>query len=172
MSDADGFCKSLHTVRNHVEEFLDYYGRLAANHLAPEIIGTTEDVLRIRKCQTLRQWVDARPAPEEVQAMGIKVVELLEHVHELGFCHRDAHIRNFVVHAGSPLIVDPKHATNSERNKPCYDVYGPDRSEVAIAPAHTNQTNRNRLGVWWENADPLSEALASTFGTVAELHQV
>jgi hypothetical protein len=54
--------------------------------------------------------------------------------------------------------------------RPCYDRVEPKRSGVEIAREHLWQKdNLNQYGVWWNNADPISEALVSTFGSVAEL---
>jgi tRNA A-37 threonylcarbamoyl transferase component Bud32 len=53
--------------------------------------------------------------------MGRELLKLLERVHELGFCHRDIHIRNLVVRDGAPLLADPKYAIE-HRGRPCYDL--------------------------------------------------
>ncbi|MGA2471533.1 MAG: lipopolysaccharide kinase InaA family protein [Solirubrobacteraceae bacterium] len=173
MAESDVHCKALSGVPNR-GAYISYYERLEASGCGPRIATVTDEQICIEKCETLRHWVDERAVdgrlPNELRrAMGRELRELLERVHDLGFCHRDIHVRNFVVRNGAPLLVDPKYAIE-HRGRRCYDLAGPGASGVAIPLQHLAQAgNRNDHGVWWENADPLSEALTSTFGPLAEL---
>lgn len=154
--------------------YIRYYQRLEAAGCGPTIVTVTGEQIWIEKCETLRHWVDERAVdgrlPDDLRRdMGRELRELLERVHNLGFCHRDIHIRNVVLRDGAPLLVDPKYAIE-HHGRPCYDLAGPESSGGAVPPQHLAQAaNRNHRGVWWENADPLSEALASTFGLLADL---
>jgi hypothetical protein len=172
MNDPDVHCKRLDLVPNRAS-YVEHYRLLEAAGLGPRILEVTTDQIRLEKLERLRDWVTARSIhgrlPDAARrTLGLALVELLQSVHELGFCHRDTHIRNFVVRNGAPLVVDPKYAIES-RGRSCYDLEGPGEGRVGIAREHQRQANRNHRGVWWENADPIGEALASTFGTVAEL---
>jgi hypothetical protein len=172
---SDVHCKALNLVPNR-GAYVSYYQRLEAGGCGPRVVTVTDEQICLQKYETLRYWVDERAVdgllPTDLRrAMGCELRALLERVHELGFCHRDTHIRNFVVRDGAPLLVDPKYAVE-HRGRPCYDLAGPERSGLEIAPEHLTQVgNRNHGGVWWENADPLCEALISIFGPLAELRQ-
>jgi aminoglycoside/choline kinase family phosphotransferase len=172
MNDPNVHCKCLNVVPDR-DAYVEYYRRLEAARLGPTIVAVTTDRIRLERLETLREWITARSIDGHLPAaprrlMSLAIVELLETVHELGFCHRDTHVRNFVVRDDAPLLVDPKYAIAS-RGRSCYDLEGPGDGRIEIAHEHRCQANRNRCGVWWENADPISEALASTFGSVAEL---
>jgi hypothetical protein len=174
MNDPVAHCKRLDLVPDRVA-YVGYYQRLQASGLGPRIVAVTGGKVCLQKLERLPDWVDARSVdgrlPDEPRrAMGLALIELLEKVHELGLCHRDTHIRNFVVRAGAPLLVDPKYAIES-RGRSCYDLKGPEESGVEIAREHLRQANVNQHGVWWEDADPISESLTSTFGTLAELRR-
>lgn len=174
MNDPDVHCKRLDLVPDR-EAYVGYYRRLESSGLGPRIVSIDDGAIYLEKLHPLRAWVDAhsvdgRLSDEVRQAMGSALILLLEKVHKLGFCHRDAHIRNFVVRGDAPLLVDPKYATQSPVSS-CYDLLGPEESGIEIPPEHCCQPNPNQQGVWWENADPISETLTSTFGTLAELRR-
>jgi hypothetical protein len=112
MENPDLHCKCLGLVPDP-RAYVAYYQRLDASGLGPRIVKITGDRICVQKHETLRHWVDERLVdgrlPDEPRrAMGRKLIDLLEKVHELGFCHRDTHVRNFVVREGAPLNVDPK----------------------------------------------------------------
>jgi hypothetical protein len=173
VTDSDVHCKALSQVPNR-DAYVSCYQRLEDGGCGQTIVTVTDERICLQKYETLRHWVDQRAIdgrlPRAVRlAMGHALRELLERVHGLGFCHGDIHIGNFVVRDGAPLLVDPKYAIE-HCGRPCYDLAGPEGSGVEIASEHVSQTdNRNHDGVWWENADPLSEALISTFGPVADV---
>ena len=119
MKAPDVHCKDLGVVPDPAA-YVDYYQRLDAIGLGPRILLITDEQIRLEKLESLRDWVDARSVngrllDEPRRAMGRALVELLENVHELGFCHRDTHIRNFVVRKGAPLIVDPEVCNREPR---------------------------------------------------------
>jgi hypothetical protein len=92
------------------------------------------------------------------------LLDLLGLVHFVGVCHRDTHVRNFVLDDGRPLIIDPKYAVKSNPQQPCYDLHGPTVSRVPVPDAHLNQGNQNRLGVWWDAPCPHEDVLGRRFG--------
>lgn len=173
VTGTDLHCKALNLVPSPAR-YVSYCQRLEAAGCGPTIVTVTGSQICLQKYETLRHWVDERTVegllPNDLRrGMGHELLGLLERIHELGFCHRDIHIRNFVVRDDAPLLVDPKYAIE-HRGRPCYDLAGPNTCGVEIPEWHLSQTrNRNHEGVWWENADPLSEALTSTFGSPADL---
>jgi hypothetical protein len=150
MNDPDVHCKSLDLVPDRIA-YVEYYRQLEAAGLGPRVAAVTTDRICLEKLEGLRDWVtshsiDGRLPDAARRTMGLALVELLESVHELGFCHRDTHIRNFVVRDGAPLLVDPKYAVES-RGGSCYDLEGPGDGRVQIACEHRCQANRNHCGV-------------------------
>jgi Phosphotransferase enzyme family len=75
------------------DQFRDYYSRLSALGLAPEIVDIRDDKLIAPSLVTLAEWEAAHLSSDERNAMGRRLVALLEQVHAAGFCHRDTDIR-------------------------------------------------------------------------------
>jgi hypothetical protein len=132
---------------------------------APEILDSTGGTLITRKHLTLVEWLWRGPTETEMKEMRRRLLAFLKKVHrQAGICHRDTHIRNFVLKADRPLLIDPTLAIESDRARACYDLVGPEPSGVAIPPEHACQGNNNCLGVWWDAPEPFEQTLGSFFG--------
>lgn len=146
-------------------KFLRHYQLLSDLGFAPEILDSTGDGLVTRKYPTLEAWLWSHPSETEMKTMRRRLLTFLKKVHrEVGICHRDTHIRNFVLEEDRPLLIDPTLAIESDRDRPCYDLVGPAPSGVAIPAVHAAQPNNNCLGVWWDAPEPFEQTLGSVFG--------
>src|SRR5581483_5458517 len=97
-----------------------------------------------QKYPTLVDWLSSNPTETELKTMRRRLLAFLKKVHrEAGICHRDTHIRNFVLKEERPLLIDPTLAIESDRDRPCYDLVGPGPSGVAIPLEHACQGNNN-----------------------------
>ena len=159
----DAWSKDLTPVPNR-DHFLVVYSRLAEAGLAPAVLDATDTTLFIRRHVPLLDWLNSCPPPGSMREMGSRLLDLLERVHSVGVCHRDTHVRNFVLDDDMPLIIDPKYAVGSNPQQPCYDVHGPDASGVPVPDEHLNQDNDNRLGIWWDAPYPHEDVLGRRFG--------
>jgi hypothetical protein len=143
-----------------------FYTRLSALGLSPELVAATDEELVSRWYQPLWDWLAENPA--ELNPMGRLVVARVKELHGHGICHRDLHDGNIVVREGVPLFIDLEFATNSDPHRPCYDLYGPEPSGVAVPQRHAEQVGSpNENGVWWDNA--AHRKLASIFGPAIDL---
>jgi tRNA A-37 threonylcarbamoyl transferase component Bud32 len=143
-----------------------FYRRLSAEGLSPQIVTATDGELVTHWHPPLRDWIAERPG--ERRELGLAVLARVKELHGHGICHRDVHDGNIVVHDGVPLFIDLEFAIESDPERPCYDLYGPRISGVAVPQRHAEQLgSANANGVWWENA--AHTTLASIFGTVGEL---
>jgi hypothetical protein len=81
--------------------------------------------------------------------MARRIRDLLLRVHnEAHLCHRDVHVGNIVLTDDErPLLIGPKWSTPIV-NDHCYDLEGPDASNVAVPEIHREQ---GHTGVWWES---------------------
>lgn len=159
----DAWPKDLTSVPDR-EQFVVVYSRLAEAGLAPAVLDATATTLFIRRYVPLLNWLNTEPPAGAMREMGSRLLDLLGRVHSAGVCHRDTHVRNFVLDDGMPLIIDPKYAVESNPQQPCYDVHGPDASGVPVPDEHLNQGNDNRVGVWWNAPYPHEDVLGRRFG--------
>jgi hypothetical protein len=151
------------------ERFVNYYERLTDLRLAPEIIEVMPHEIVTRKYPTLGAWLAIEHSCEEVLEMGRRLYRRVEQLHCQGICHRDLHIANIVLGDDEvPLFIDPAFAIESDPDKPCYDLEGPERSGVPVPPEHACQSNDNRFGVWWDSTGPVP-TLRSAFGPMTDL---
>jgi len=103
--------------------------------------------------------------------MGGRLYRRLKELHQNGMCHRDMHVGNVVLLDGTPLLIDPALATESDPSRPCYDLYGPQLSGVAV-PADHYDYPPNRGGVWWDctaEVPLLKDAIGSLAAVIAAL---
>lgn len=146
-------------------KFLRHYQLLSDLGLAPEILDSTGDTLVTRKYLTLEGWLWSGPSEAQMKTMRRRLLAFLKEVHhKAGICHRDTHIRNFVLKENRPLLIDPTLAIECDRDRPCYDLVGPELSGVAIPTEHACQPNNNSFGVWWDAPEPFEQTLGSFFG--------
>ncbi len=151
------------------ERFVHYYKQLADHGLAPEIISVTSREIVTREYQTLCDWLDIEHSRGETMEMGRRLYLRIEQLHGHGICHRDLHIANVVLRVNEvPLFIDPAFAIDSNPDKPCYDLEGPQRSGVPVPPEHATQPNDNQFGVWWDSTGPVP-TLNSAFGPLADV---
>jgi tRNA A-37 threonylcarbamoyl transferase component Bud32 len=160
---ADVWQKDLTRVPSR-DRFVVVYSRLAEVGLAPAVLDVTDTTLSIRRHEPMLDWIDTAPPTSSMREMGGRLLDLLERVHAVGVCHRDTHVRNFVIDGGMPLIIDPKYAVESNPQQLCYDVHGPEASGVPVPDVHLNQGNENRFGVWWDAPYPHEDVLGRRFG--------
>jgi hypothetical protein len=130
--------------------FVSVYRRFSLAGLAPEVLDVTDDSIATRKYPTLTAWLHATPSSQELAAMGRRLYERLEEMHQHGICHRDVHDGNVVLRDGEPLFIDFAFAFDSDLRRPCYDLEGPERSGVPVPTAHLTQDDDHRHGVWWD----------------------
>jgi hypothetical protein len=159
----DSWPKDLTCLPNR-GQFVVVYSRLAEAGLAPAVLDVTDTTMFIRRHVPLLDWLNAGPAADSMREMGSRFLDLLDRVHSVGVCHRDTHIRNFVLDDGIPLIIDPKYVIESNPQQPCYDLHGPDVSGVPVPDQHLSQDNNNRFGVWWDAPFPHEDVLGRRFG--------
>jgi hypothetical protein len=131
------------------ERFVTYYRRWAALGLAPEIVSVTPEKLITRGCLPLEDWLQFERSAAERLEMGGRLYRALDELHQHGMCHRDIHAGNVVLLEGTPLLIDPALATESDPSRPCYDLYGPEVSGVSVPNDHYVYLP-NRGGVWWD----------------------
>jgi hypothetical protein len=112
----------------------------------------------------LTDWLAKAPAPAKLSEMGHRLRSVLEAVHTLGICHRDAHVRNFVLRGQQPLIIDLSFAASSDPSCPCYDIYGSIASGIAVPDPHLQQDDPCHVGVWWDSTYPSPDILCHHFG--------
>lgn len=126
---------------------------------------TADEIVTV-KHPLLTDWLGAKPSKEDLDAMAVRIRELLLRVHkEAQFCHRDVHVRNIVLtEPGEPLLIDPALGTVTE-SELCYDLHGPGPSGVAIPGAHLPQ---GKDGIWWGSQER-HDSLESAFGRWQDL---
>ena len=140
-----------------------YYRLLSEAGFAPEIVEITDEWIETVKYETLEAWLAADVSTDQHERMGKAIRGLFRAVHDtLRICHRDAHIGNFVVREGRPLLIDPAYATPSV-NVHCYDLEGPGPSRVSVPDDHVNQGGRAMYGIWWGSPER-TRSLESVFG--------
>jgi Phosphotransferase enzyme family len=153
------------------ERFVSYYRRWSNLGLAPEIVAVTPEKLTTRLCLPLKDWLQSERSASERLEMGGRLYRRLEELHKHGMCHRDMHAGNVVLLEGIPLLIDPALATESDPLRPCYDLYGPELSGVAVPADHYGYLP-NRGGVWWDcgaEVPALKDAIGSLSAVIASL---
>lgn len=139
----------------------DYYEKLSAIGAAPRVVKVTADAIITVKHLLLTDWLDNDPPQADKAQMAEQIRDLLQRVHQdARLCHRDVHIRNIVLTDGDgPLLIDPSYCTPAH-NGFCYDLYGSERSGVAIPEIHLAQGHN---GIWW-GSNQAHDSLLSAFG--------
>jgi hypothetical protein len=154
--------------REDGEHFAASYRRLAEAGFAPQIIDSSS-VLVTPRHRTLSEWLKTQPSADEMALMAHRIIELLRGVHALGACHRDVHVDNIVLTKDlTPLLIDPHFMIESDPDKPCYDLFGPDVSGVPVPQAHVMQGGVAAQGVWWDAPVQVRE-LGPIFGRIDSL---
>lgn len=142
-----------------------YYERLSGAGAAPEIVLVTANEIIAVRHQTLRDWLALHPSQPAKDEMAKQIRDLLRRVHdELGLCRRDVHIDNLVVTDDAvPLMIGPKWCAPAV-NSFCYDLDGPERSQLSPPELHLTQ---GIVGVWWGSPERY-RSLLDAFGEWAE----
>lgn len=150
------FRSELDRQRHHL-----FLPRLSEAGLAPKIIRMDDRERCLERCCPFNEWRAGR-SKWEVDEMANAVVQLIEHVHALGVCHRGLHSSNLLVGTdGRPVVVDLELACEVDPARPCFDFYGP-VSGVPIAEQHVQVGGDYAVnGVWWDS--PIA-GLAQVFG--------
>ncbi len=96
--------------------------------------------------------------------LGASLVEVVQHLHRAGICHRDLHVANLVLDGTRPYIIDFELATWSDPAVRCYDFFGPNAAvELPVAYERIGLWD----GVWWDSPTPWVRTLGSVLGPAA-----